>query len=277
MDPGARQPALRHRQGRQAAGQEPVQDARVRAAISKALNRDAIVSRIMEGLAVPASSIVSPQIFGHPGTRPDAYDRKAPEAAGRRRLPRRFRPDPARHQQPLPERRGGGAGHRRHADAHRHPDQGGDDAGGRLLHARAGRVRLRDAGLGLGGGRCGATLHPGTPNPKTGYGTELGQVQQPAARPADREIADHGQQRQGSRRERPRGGRFALADHGIIPSHSQLAMWAMRRACATKRARTSGRSPSSSTRNSWRPRPVRRGSRRAGSRPACGRGPRRHA
>jgi peptide/nickel transport system substrate-binding protein len=61
-------------------GKNPFKDARVRAAISKALNRDAIVSRIMEGLAVPASSIVSPQIFGHPGTKPTPTTWKAPRS-----------------------------------------------------------------------------------------------------------------------------------------------------------------------------------------------------
>ncbi len=58
-------------------GKNPFKDARVRTAISKAINRDAIVSRIMEGLAVPASSLVSPQIFGHPGTKPEPTIQKA--------------------------------------------------------------------------------------------------------------------------------------------------------------------------------------------------------
>jgi peptide/nickel transport system substrate-binding protein len=53
----------------------PFKDARVRLAISKAINRDAIVSRVMEGLAVPASNLVSPGIFGHnPAIRVEAYD-----------------------------------------------------------------------------------------------------------------------------------------------------------------------------------------------------------
>lgn len=43
----------------------PFKDARVRLAVSKAINRDAIVSRVMEGLAVPASNLVSPGIFGY--------------------------------------------------------------------------------------------------------------------------------------------------------------------------------------------------------------------
>ena len=53
----------------------PFKDARVRLAVSKAINRDAIVSRVMEGLAVPASNLVSPGIFGHNGAiKVEAYD-----------------------------------------------------------------------------------------------------------------------------------------------------------------------------------------------------------
>ena len=60
----------------------PFKDARVRLAVSKAINRDAIVSRVMEGLAVPASNLVSPGIFGHnPAIKVEAYD-----PAGAKRL-----------------------------------------------------------------------------------------------------------------------------------------------------------------------------------------------
>lgn len=53
----------------------PFKDARVRLAVSKAINRDAIVSRVMEGLAVPASNLVSPGIFGHNADlKVEAYD-----------------------------------------------------------------------------------------------------------------------------------------------------------------------------------------------------------
>lgn len=59
----------------------PFMDARVRRAISLAINREAIASRVMEGLAVPAANIVSPGVFGHNAAlRPDAYD---PETAKR--------------------------------------------------------------------------------------------------------------------------------------------------------------------------------------------------
>ena len=57
----------------------PFKDVRVRQALSKALNRQAIVERVMEGLAVPASSPVPPSVIGHDtALRPEAYD---PEGA----------------------------------------------------------------------------------------------------------------------------------------------------------------------------------------------------
>jgi peptide/nickel transport system substrate-binding protein len=43
----------------------PMKDLRVRQALSLAISRDALAKRVMEGLAVPASNIVSPGIFGH--------------------------------------------------------------------------------------------------------------------------------------------------------------------------------------------------------------------
>jgi peptide/nickel transport system substrate-binding protein len=53
----------------------PFADLRVRRAISKAINRQAIVDRVMEGQAVPAGQVVSEKLFGHvPGLKADAYD-----------------------------------------------------------------------------------------------------------------------------------------------------------------------------------------------------------
>jgi len=57
----------------------PFKDVRVRRAISKAINRKALVERAMENVAVPASNVVAPQIFGYnPELKPEAYD---PEGA----------------------------------------------------------------------------------------------------------------------------------------------------------------------------------------------------
>jgi len=57
----------------------PFKDARVRRALSKAINRSAIAGRVMEGLALPAGNILSPSVFGHdPAVKPEPYD---PEGA----------------------------------------------------------------------------------------------------------------------------------------------------------------------------------------------------
>jgi peptide/nickel transport system substrate-binding protein len=57
----------------------PFKDIRVRQALSRALNRQAIADRVMEGLALPAGNVVSPSVLGHdPDLKPDSYD---PEGA----------------------------------------------------------------------------------------------------------------------------------------------------------------------------------------------------
>ncbi|MCC7485038.1 MAG: ABC transporter substrate-binding protein [Burkholderiales bacterium] len=59
----------------------PLKDLRVRRALSKAINRQAIAERVMEGLALPAAGVVSPSMFGHnPGVKPEPFD---PEGARR--------------------------------------------------------------------------------------------------------------------------------------------------------------------------------------------------
>ncbi len=59
-------------------GKNPFKDRRVREAVSKAINREAIVERIMGGLAVPASQLIPPGMFGYNpelGVEPYAPDR----------------------------------------------------------------------------------------------------------------------------------------------------------------------------------------------------------
>ncbi len=70
-------PFVKGRDG--AAIKNALRDKRVRLALSKAINRDAIVSRVMEGAAVPASQYLPEGYFGiAPGLKPVAYD---PEGA----------------------------------------------------------------------------------------------------------------------------------------------------------------------------------------------------
>jgi peptide/nickel transport system substrate-binding protein len=59
----------------------PLLDARVRKAVSKAIQRDAIVSRVMEGIAVEAGQLLPEGFFGRsPNLSPEPYD---PEGAKR--------------------------------------------------------------------------------------------------------------------------------------------------------------------------------------------------
>ena len=56
-------------------GRNPFADVRVREAISKAVNRDAIVERVMGGVAVPAGELLPYPLFGtREDARPDAFD-----------------------------------------------------------------------------------------------------------------------------------------------------------------------------------------------------------
>jgi len=55
--------------------QNPLKDARVRRAISKAINRPAIAERVMEGLALPAGQFVPDGFFGFsPALKPESFD-----------------------------------------------------------------------------------------------------------------------------------------------------------------------------------------------------------
>jgi peptide/nickel transport system substrate-binding protein len=63
----------------QSGGKNPLKDQRVRKAISKAINRPAIVDRVMEGVAIPAGQLLPEGFFGvSPTLKPENYD---PEAA----------------------------------------------------------------------------------------------------------------------------------------------------------------------------------------------------
>jgi peptide/nickel transport system substrate-binding protein len=67
-------PGVTDKQGKPLAA-NPFKDVRVRQAMSKAINRQALVERVMEGLGLPASNVVAPSIIGHdPAVKPEGYD-----------------------------------------------------------------------------------------------------------------------------------------------------------------------------------------------------------
>ncbi|WP_274425373.1 ABC transporter substrate-binding protein [Chelativorans sp. YIM 93263] len=61
-------------------GENPLLDAKVREAISLAINREAIVERIMGGYAEPAGELLPPPMFGTSGRAVDAYDPERAQA-----------------------------------------------------------------------------------------------------------------------------------------------------------------------------------------------------
>jgi len=80
LDQRERVPGLTDKAGKPLA-RNPFRDARVRRALSQAINRQAIAERLMDGAALPASNLVSPPVFGYAqDLQPDAYD---PEGAKR--------------------------------------------------------------------------------------------------------------------------------------------------------------------------------------------------
>jgi peptide/nickel transport system substrate-binding protein len=69
-----RAPGLAERSGRPM-DRNPFKDVRVRQAISKAINRQGIVDRVMQGAALPASNLVAPAVFGHAAAlKPEPFD-----------------------------------------------------------------------------------------------------------------------------------------------------------------------------------------------------------
>jgi peptide/nickel transport system substrate-binding protein len=213
-------------------GKNPFKDARVRAAISHALNRDAIVSRIMEGLAVPASSIVSPQIFGHPGTKPDAYD----PARAKKLLAEAGYPD--------------GFALTLHATNNRYlNDAAVAQATASMLtrigiqtkvetmpvaayftRARQGEFAFQMLGWGSAASDVALRSITGTPNPQTGYGTwNWGKFSNPKLDQMIETSLTTVSSLKAREESARAAAKFALEQHAIIPSHSQLAMWAMRK------------------------------------------------
>ncbi len=67
----------------------PLKDARVRNAISMAINRQGIKDRLMEGLSEPTNNLVPPTLFGYnPNLKTVKYDPRPPRSCWPRRATR---------------------------------------------------------------------------------------------------------------------------------------------------------------------------------------------
>ena len=199
----------------------PLKDHRVREAIALAINRDAIVSRVLEGQGVVASSIVSPQIFGHPGGKPIAYD-------------------PARAKKLLAE---AGTNNRYLNDAQVAQTTAqlltriGIQTKVETLPVAAYFSRARQGEfsfmmLGWGSVAADVALRSilGTPNAQTGYGSwNWGRYSNPELDKLVQTSLSTVSSEQAHEQAAKTAARFAQTDYAIIPSHHQLATWAMRK------------------------------------------------
>ncbi|WP_426398010.1 ABC transporter substrate-binding protein [Ralstonia sp. R-29] len=209
----------------------PFKDRRVREAVALAINRDAIVSRVLEGQGVVASSIVSPQIFGHPGGKigydPDRAKKLLAEAG----YPNGF-------------------GLTLHATNNRYLNDAqvaqttvqlltriGIQTKVETLPVAAYFSRARQGEfsfmmLGWGSVAADVALRSilGTPNAETGYGTwNWGRYSNPQLDKLVQTSLSTVSSDQAHEQAAKTAARFAQTDYAIIPSHHQLATWAMRK------------------------------------------------
>jgi peptide/nickel transport system substrate-binding protein len=210
----------------------PLRDIRVRQAISKAINRQVLVERTMEGLAVPASNIVAPGVFGYnDALKVDGYD---PEGA-KKLLAQAGYPN--------------GFAMTIHGPNDRYiNDAQVVQTVAQFLNrigiqtkvetlplsvyftkARAGDFGVALLGWGTLAGDFGLRTLVGTTNPDTGWGSwNWGKYSNPAV---DKLIASSlgsvdQAKREGFAKE---AAALALKDVAVIPLHHQYATWAMRK------------------------------------------------
>lgn len=210
----------------------PFKDGRVRLAVSKAINRDAIVSRVMEGLAVPASNLVAPGIFGfNPAIKVEAYD----VAGAKRLLAEAGYPD--------------GFNLTLHAPNNRYVNDARiaetvaallsrvgittkvetQPWSSYLPHARAGEYTMALVGWGSSLGDNTIKNHLGTIDDKKGYGAwNFGRSSNPEVdRLLDRDFTLFDDK---AREESARSlAALALMDNAVIPMHHEIVTWALKK------------------------------------------------
>lgn len=209
----------------------PLRDPRVRLAISKAINRPALVARTMEGLAQPASNIVSPGIFGYNNAlKVEPYD----VAGAKKLLAEAGYPN--------------GFNLTLHGPNNRYiNDEQVAQTMAQFLsrigirtkvatlplavyfgRAKAGEFSMAMLGWGTLAGDFALRTLVGTPNPETGWGSwNWGRYSNPAV---DRLVVQSLATVDAIKREDlvRQATAIALQDNAVIPLHHQVATWAMR-------------------------------------------------
>jgi peptide/nickel transport system substrate-binding protein len=213
----------------------PLADQRVRRALSMAIDRNTLVARTMEGLALPASNIVSPGIFGYDAALPvEGYD---PEGA-KRLLAEAGYPDGFRLTIHGPNNRYINDERIVQTVAQYFSRIGVKTAVQTLplsvyfSRARKGEFSVALLGWGSLAGDFALRTLVGTPDPKAGWGTwNWGDYQNPEA---DAEVkAALGSVDQALREAHARrGAALSLGAEAVIPLHHQVATWALRKGLA---------------------------------------------
>jgi len=210
----------------------PFKDLRVRRALSKAINRDAIAAHVMEGLALPAANVVSPSVIGHdPAVKPEPYD----PAGAKKLLAEAGYPDGFAVTLAAPNNRYINDEQVAQAVAQMFTRVGiATKVEAMPISAYFGKARNREFGLALlGWGSLAADLAlrslAGTPDAEKGYGAwnwggytnpkldELIKQSLATVDPAKRETLARS------------ASALAARDVAFIPLHYQVATWAMRK------------------------------------------------
>jgi len=213
----------------------PFRDLRVRQALSKAINRQAIAERLMDGAALPASNLVSPPVFGYaPDLKPEPYD---PEGA-KRLLAEAGYPDGFAMTLAAPNNRYVNDEQIAQAVAQMLARVGlrvrvaTFPINVYLSKGRNGEFAVAMLGWGSFSGDLALRSLVATPNPGKGFGAfnwsgylnpRLDQLIERAFASVD------DKRREGLARE---AMRLAMRDCAVVPLHHQVATWALRRGLA---------------------------------------------
>ena len=224
-------PGVTDRNGKPLA-RNPFRDPRVRAALSAAIDRKALVEKVMEGLAVPAGNLVAPPVFGHDAslTAPP-YD----PALARRLLAEAGYPDGFRLTIATPNNRYVNDEQIAQAVAQMWARVGVQVARVEALPAATYFTKARNGEFGvalLGWGSFAGDLAlrslVATPSPQKGMGTWNwgGYSNAQLDRLVEQALATVDQ----ARREQLAKAAMAIAvkDHAVILLHHQVATWALR-------------------------------------------------